>query len=372
MDTELREESLAAPVLIVRDLRKHYGAVVAVDGVCFDVHNGAFVTLLGPSGSGKSTVLGLIAGFIPPTAGYISLAGASVASMPAHRRNIGVVFQNYALFPHMTAFDNIAFPLSVRKERKDNIRARVGSALELVGLSGYGHRRIRELSGGEQQRVALARALVFEPKLLLMDEPLAALDKRLRDKLQGEIVEIQRHLGIAVVYVTHDQAEAFRMSDRVAVLEEGKLAQFASPEELYERPASTFVADFVGDSNLIYGTVTDGARQLVSRATGTRVSIEGAHCGPDVSTGAVAAVLVRPTKVELLKADDSSRPELVRLPGIVQSASYLGEFVRYTIAVAALDVTLLSDVPAGSSHRFVPGDAIIAAWKGADSVVIGE
>src|SRR5512132_1690651 len=224
---------------------------MALDTLTLEVEQGEFVTLLGPSGSGKTTTLMMIAGFEEPTAGEILVSGEPVVHRPAYRRNIGVVFQSYALFPHMTVAANVAYPLRMRNVGRDEIRRRVAAALDLVQLVALGGRYPGQLSGGQQQRVALARALVFEPPLLLMDEPLGALDKKLREDLQLEIKRIQREVGVSVIYVTHDQSEALTMSDRIAIMRGGRLEQYAAAEELYERPATRFVAEFVGEATLL-------------------------------------------------------------------------------------------------------------------------
>ena len=235
----------------LNDLEKSYDRVAAVAGVSLDIHSGEFLTLLGPSGSGKTTTLMMIAGFETPTGGDIAIDGKSVVAVPPYRRNIGMVFQNYALFPHLTVADNIGFPLKQRGVAKAERAKLVGEALELVHLPGYGERYPRQLSGGQQQRVALARAIVFKPRLLLMDEPLGALDKQLRENLQLEMRRLHADLGITFIYVTHDQEEALTMSDRIAVMNEGLVAQVGRPEDLYDRPSSRFVAGFIGESNFL-------------------------------------------------------------------------------------------------------------------------
>src|SRR5216117_3575949 len=231
---------------------------------------GSFFTLLGPSGSGKTTTLMMVAGFAHPTRGEIFVDGKPVAGLPPQKRDLGMVFQSYAVFPHLTVFDNIAFPLEIRRTRRAEIRQRVGQALELVRLAGYDQRLPRQLSGGEQQRVALARALVFRPRVLLMDEPLGALDKKLRAHMQLELKHIQQHLHVTVIYVTHDQEEALTMSDRVAVMRGGQTEQVGSPSKLYDAPGSPFVADFVGESNFLDGVVisTSPDGRAVVRAEG--------------------------------------------------------------------------------------------------------
>ena len=237
--------------VLLTDLEKRFDRTNAVDGVSLDIRSGEFLTLLGPSGSGKTTTLMMIAGFETPTAGDIAIDAKSVVAMPPYRRNIGMVFQNYALFPHLTVADNIGFPLKQRGVPKAERAKLVAEALELVHLPGYGARYPRQLSGGQQQRVAVARAVVFKPRLLLMDEPLGALDKQLRENLQLEMRRLHADLGITFIYVTHDQEEALTMSDRIAVMNDGKVAQVGRPEDLYDRPTSRFVAGFIGESNFL-------------------------------------------------------------------------------------------------------------------------
>src|SRR6201997_146532 len=247
----------------LNDLEKSYNRAAAVGGVSLDIHSGEFLTLLGPSGSGKTTTLMMIAGFETPTRGDIAIDGKSVVAPPPYRRNIGMVFQSYALFPHLTVADNIGFPLKQRGiDRADRLKL-VGEALELVHLPGYGERYPRQLSGGQQQRVAVARAIVLRPRLLLMDEPLGALDKQLRESLQLEMRRLHTDLGITFIYVTHDQEEALTMSDRVAVMNDGKVAQIGRPEDLYDRPTSRFVAGFLGESNFLSAVVRRIERDMI-------------------------------------------------------------------------------------------------------------
>jgi putative spermidine/putrescine transport system ATP-binding protein len=244
--------------IAVRGLTRRYGSMVALGGVDLDVAQGEFLTLLGPSGSGKTTLLMILAGFTRPDAGSIRFGGVEVVRTPPHKRNLGVVFQSYALFPHMDVAANIAFPLVLRGVNGAERIRRVNAALELVQLGAFGARRVQELSGGQRQRVALARAIVFEPGILLMDEPLSALDKKLREQMQIELRHLHKRLGTTVIYVTHDQREALTMSDRIAVIHHGRVAQIDTPQRLYEAPASHFVADFIGDSTFLAVTVSDG------------------------------------------------------------------------------------------------------------------
>src|SRR5262249_55972361 len=264
---------------------------------------GEFLTLLGPSGSGKTTTLMMLAGFEVPTNGRIDLDGRPIDNVPPHKRNIGMVFQNYALFPHMTVVENLAFPLEGRRLAKSELEAKIKRALDMVKLSAFGNGRPGQLSGGQQQRVALARALVFEPKLILMDEPLGALDKQLREHMQIEIKHLHDRLGINIVYVTHDQGEALTMSDRVGVFNHGKVQQIAPPKELYEAPANAFVAQFIGENNAISGSVQSvaGQRCDVQASDGTIVRAVAAG---RVSAGTPVTLSLRPEKVKLFPAGD--------------------------------------------------------------------
>jgi putative spermidine/putrescine transport system ATP-binding protein len=271
--------------LRVERLSKHYGATRAVDDVSLTIDRGQFVTLLGPSGSGKTTILMAIAGFVTPTGGEIVVDGTPITKLPPERRNFGMVFQGYALFPHMTVAENVAFPLRVRKVGRAEISARVKDALELVQLGHLGDRRPQQLSGGQQQRVALARALVFQPVLLLLDEPLSALDKKLRAELQVELKDLHRRVGLTFIYVTHDQEEALSMSDGIAILRDGKLVQQGDPTGLYERPATRFVADFLGKSNFLPGP---GGSLLALRPEKISVLADGETADHEVA-GTIAA-----------------------------------------------------------------------------------
>ena len=285
----------------LRDLRKSFGSVAAVDHVSLTIERGEFVTLLGPSGSGKTTTLMMIAGFEYPTSGDILIGGESVVSMPPSKRNIGMVFQNYSLFPHMTVFENIAFPLRMRKVQESEIRKKVMKALELVQLHDYPSRYPRQLSGGQQQRIALARALVFDPPILLMDEPLGALDKNLREYMQLEIKSIQRQLKITTIYVTHDQQEALTMSDRIAVMNHGRIEQVGSPEEVYEKPCNRFVAGFVGESNFLKGRIIERVEKTWLIGTDSHLHIRTPYTD-SLKPGMDVYLALRPERVFFLGA----------------------------------------------------------------------
>jgi len=309
----------------LRGVVKAFGGVRAVDGVTLTVRAGEFLTLLGPSGSGKTTTLACIAGFAVPTEGEVLIDGRTVTFEPPFTRNVGMVFQHYALFPHMSVAENLAFPLRMRRRPATEIRERVAWALALVQLDGLGDRAPRQLSGGQQQRVALARALVFEPPVLLMDEPLGALDKKLRADMQLELKHLHARLGVTIVYVTHDQEEALTLSDRVAVMNRGRLEQLGTPLELYESPRTRFVAEFVGESNVLEGTVAvvSGGVELVT-PRGLRLPLPAGRA----AAGERLALLVRPEKITLA-AEGAALIE-----GEVTEAIYLGEATRYVVRAA--------------------------------------
>jgi putative spermidine/putrescine transport system ATP-binding protein len=325
--------------ITMRGLTKRYDSVTAVNAIDLDARPGEFLTLLGPSGSGKTTTLNMIAGFVDVTEGELQIDGKPVADLPPYRRNIGMVFQQYALFPHMTVADNVEYPLRQRKMAKTERRDKVATALRTVGLAEYGKRMPKALSGGQQQRVALARAMVYEPRVLLMDEPLGALDKKLRDSLQLEIKRIHGELGTTFVYVTHDQDEALVLSDRIAVFNDARIEQVGTPTELYERPESVFVARFLGESSIVSGTVTDehtvdvGGRRIV---TGRG----------DSARGATVSVVVRPERIRLVTGE--SEPAAVNaLPGTVIQEIYLGNSRKVEVRLAD-DTTVLVRESAGS------------------------
>jgi len=356
--------------LRLEGLGKSYGGVTAVAGVSLAVHAGEFVTLLGPSGSGKTTTLMMIAGFVAPSAGEIMIDSRPVARVPPEKRGLGMVFQNYALFPHMTVAANIAFPLKMRGWPRAEWRPRVARALEMVKLPGYEERFPRQLSGGQQQRVALARALVFEPRVLLMDEPLGALDKKLREHMQAEIKRIQRALGVTVLYVTHDQEEALTMSDRIVVMRDGRIEQFGTPVELYEEPANAFVADFIGESNFLSGTVVgfapDGSAEL--RGAGGR-RFRAAPRGA-VAAGAAVAAALRPERLRLMRNGEESSGEENCWEGRVAEIVYLGEAIKLRVAVDELTLTAKMRNGDGGPTP-CPGDRVRLAWRADHTVLLG-
>ena len=341
------------------NVQKSYdGVTLVVKSLNLDIAEGEFLTMLGPSGSGKTTCLMMLAGFEPATHGEIFLNARPINNVPPHKRGIGMVFQNYALFPHMTVEENLLFPLEVRRMPRDEARRRVAKVLEMVELPGFAGRRPAQLSGGQQQRVAVARALVFEPALVLMDEPLGALDKQLREQMQYEIKHIHENLGVTVVYVTHDQSEALTMSDRIAVFDDGVIQQLSTPDDLYERPQNSFVAHFIGENNTLHGTVTE------VRNGECRVAIDG---GGEVSALAVnvdgvntrTTLSLRPERAEI---DPPSVDGLNTLEGRVEELIYLGDHIRTRLTVAGHDDFIVK-VPNTHSHRpMVVGETATVAW----------
>ena len=303
--------------LTLDHVTKLYGDLHAVDDVSLDVAPGEFVTLLGPSGSGKTTTLRIIGGFIQPDAGTVTLDGRDLTKVQPYKRDIGMVFQNYALFPHMTAAENVGFPLTMRRVAKAEVKKRALEALALVRLEHLGDRYPKQLSGGQQQRVALARSFSFKPQLLLMDEPLGALDRKLREALQLEVLRISRQLDVTVVYVTHDQEESLVMSDRIAIYNEGRIEQIGSGADLYERPTSLFVADFVGESNIYPGTLQADSYPSIARPVGPPIRVPadaGARVG--LAAGDRAAVVIRPERMSIRQggAEEARFPRTARSP----------------------------------------------------------
>jgi putative spermidine/putrescine transport system ATP-binding protein len=330
-------------------IEKSYdGETLVVRALDLSIGKGEFVTLLGPSGSGKTTTLMMLAGFEVPTRGRILLDGSDITRTPPHRRGIGMVFQNYALFPHMTVAENLAFPLEVRRIGKSDVKARVERALDMVQLAAFGARKPSQLSGGQQQRVALARALVFEPRLVLMDEPLGALDKQLREHMQYEIKHLHERLGVTVVYVTHDQGEALTMSDRVAVFNNGRIEQIASARDMYERPETAFVAQFIGENNELSGIVDrlEGGVACVRLACGSLVH---ARAGSGLGQGGSVIVSVRPERVRLDGDGQRSDGGRNRFAATVREVIYHGDHLRLRLAAfGAEDFIVKSSVLDGA------------------------
>ena len=341
---------MAEPALRLVGIEKRYGEARAVAGINLSVAEGELVTLLGPSGCGKTTTLALIAGFFAPTSGEIFLKGKRVADLPAFRRDIGVVFQDYALFPHMTVAENVAFGLKMRKVGAAETRERVAKALDLVQLTGLSERRPLQMSGGQRQRVALARALVINPTVLLLDEPLSNLDLKLREEMRVEIVAIQRRLGITTVFVTHDQSEALVMSDRIAVMNAGRIEQIGDPAAIYERPATRFVAEFIGRMNLLNGVVTG------ERSVRTRGGLELKAALPeDAADGTAVHVAIRPERARLSRVPVE---RALAIRGTVREVFYLGATREFRIELADGERGIVEAPNDGSTERFEPGDDV--------------
>lgn len=312
-----------AEALVLRRVDKSYDGVnKVVDALDLDVHPGEFLTILGPSGSGKTSLLMMLAGFEPPSAGIIEIGGRDVSRLPPYKRNIGMVFQHYALFPHLTVGENLAYPLKARGWRKSEIAERVAWALQLIRLEGMRDRRPAQLSGGQQQRIAVARALIYKPQLVLMDEPLGALDKQLREQMQDEIVRLHRELRPTIVYVTHDQSEALSLSDRVAVFEAGRIAQIGAPSELYEQPRTAFVAGFIGENNRIAGTVIASGGEFCRVSCADGAGLEARNIA-DARIGDRVSLAVRPERLRPAEVADEFRVEVD-----VADITYLGEVSR--------------------------------------------
>jgi putative spermidine/putrescine transport system ATP-binding protein len=347
--------------LRLRQLTKTFGAAKAVDQISLDVPAGAFVSLLGPSGSGKTTTLNLIAGFLTPDAGDILLDERSIADVPPHKRNIGMVFQSYSLFPHMTVADNVGFPLRMRtKLSREAARKRIDDMLGLVQLAHLASRYPRQLSGGQQQRVAMARALVSHPRLLLMDEPLGALDKKLREQMQVEIKRIHRSVGTTVIYVTHDQTEALTMSDLVVVMHQARVAQVGTPRVLYEAPANLFVADFLGDSNLLPAKIVSSSGDEIVATIGNGDTLRAPRGTLEVSGGDQAVVLIRPEDMSVITSREQAGPQ-PSLAGVVKDISYHGDTFKLDIAVDddVLQVKIAREAGAGMEL----GQPVFLTWR---------
>jgi putative spermidine/putrescine transport system ATP-binding protein len=346
-------------------VQKSYdGVSLVVKDLNLSIAKGEFLTMLGPSGSGKTTCLMMLAGFETATHGEIRLAGRPINQVPPHKRGIGMVFQNYALFPHMTVGENLSFPLEVRGMAKDKREAKVKRALDMVQMGGFINRRPSQLSGGQQQRIALARALVFDPELVLMDEPLGALDKQLREHMQFEIKHLHENLGITVVYVTHDQGEALTMSDRVAVFNDGRIQQLAPPADLYERPDNSFVAQFIGENNKLLGTVQElnGDKALVKLATGEVIDATPVNI---TAVGQNTLVSIRPERVEF-KPD--MMPAGAHMIGAeVIEVIYMGDILRVRLRVAGSDDFVMKMRNTLGQTRLSPGQTIKVGWHPQDA-----
>jgi len=335
--------------IVLDGLTKRYAGQTAVDQVSATIAAGSFFSLLGPSGSGKTTTLMMIAGFAAPEAGRVWLNGRDITELTPQQRGLGMVFQNYALFPHLSVEQNVAFPLRVRRLKPAQIRDQVRWALDVVRLSELAARRPAQLSGGQQQRVALARAIVYEPGVVLMDEPLGALDKNLRLAMQAEIKDIQQRLGLTVVYVTHDQEEAMNMSDGIAIMNQGRIVQLGSAHDVYEHPTNRFVACFLGEANLLPAESVPGYED---------------HAG--------AAVFVRPERVHLVPADYAVDAECCRIAGAVTRVAFLGSLVRYTVATREGERITVDAANTDDAPRFETGAEVLAQWRRADARLLRD
>ncbi len=346
------------------DVTKRFGAAVAVDRISLEVQDGEFFSLLGPSGCGKTTTLRMIGGFEEPTSGLIELQGQDVTWLPPYQRNVNTVFQSYALFPHLSIYENVAFGLRRKKVKASEVKSRVTEMLQLVELPGYEKRRPTQISGGQAQRVALARALINRPAVLLLDEPLGALDLKLRRQMQVELKRIQQEVGITFIYVTHDQEEAMTMSDRIAVMNKGHYEQLGDPASLYEHPTTRFVAGFLGISNLLPGIVEDTSSELAIVRLGddTRVRAPSALVGleTDVSIG------IRPEKIRLREPNESIPEGHNQMAGVVRDASYLGVSTQYEVEArggARLTVYEQNVERASRTELWSPGEAVLLTWS---------
>ena len=355
----MAENAFEKDFVVFDQVQKSYdGETLVVKDLNLSIGRGEFLTMLGPSGSGKTTCLMMLAGFETATHGEITLGGSPINNIPPHKRGIGMVFQNYALFPHMTVAENLAFPLEVRKLGKSEREEKVKRALDMVQMGEFGGRRPAQLSGGQQQRIALARALVFEPELVLMDEPLGALDKQLREHMQFEITNLAHSLGITTVYVTHDQTEALTMSDRVAVFDDGRIQQLAPPDELYEEPQNSFVAQFIGENNTLSGKVSamEGGRCVVRLNNGEEIDAIPVNVN---AVGDNTLVSIRPERVEI---NPELGPDAHTLEAEVLEFIYMGDVFRTRLRVAGNDQFVVKTRNRADQRRLSPGEKVRIGW----------
>jgi spermidine/putrescine transport system ATP-binding protein len=372
--TQKTADRAAVPAIelvgVVKEFQARGEVVVAVRGVDLVIREGEFFSLLGPSGCGKTTTMRMIAGFEEPTQGGIRLHGADVTGIPPNKRDVNMVFQSYALFPHMTVFENVAFGLRRKKAAKEEITRRVGEMLEIVDLGGRGERRPRELSGGQQQRVALARALVNRPRALLLDEPLGALDLKLRQAMQVELKRIQREVGITFVYVTHDQGEALTMSDRIAVMNDGAIEHLGTPREIYEHPKTRFVAGFIGTSNLLSGTVArvESGQAVIDVGPEERIIVPVRD--PVPAPGSQLELTVRPEKIQLSTTRPADRGCVLR--GEVTEVVYLGTSTNFSVSTTTgADIVVFQQNSAAAGEAADRGDHVWLSWQPEHSYPIG-
>jgi putative spermidine/putrescine transport system ATP-binding protein len=356
----MKSAAIISLPISIRDVSKTYGRTVALDQVSLEIASGEFITLLGPSGSGKTTLLMVLAGFIRPDAGETRFGDRDVTLVPPHKRDVGMVFQNYALFPHMSVAGNVAYPLKLRRLARAEIEERVRRALDMVQLSGLGERQVDQLSGGQKQRVALARAIIFEPRILLMDEPLSALDKKLREQMQIEVRHLHQRLGMTTVYVTHDQREALTMSDRIAVINHGRFRQVDTPQDLYERPDNRFIAEFIGESHFLPVQVRNGGVYLGEQPL--RLAEPPRH------RAAEQFLVIRPEKLQVVAP--AAGAGLNVFAGRVKEFVYQGESsLLYVVLAEGQEIAIRQ--PAGSrQHLPPPGGAITLALAPSDTIIV--
>ena len=354
----------------LREVTKRYGGERVVDSVSATIRPGEFFSLLGPSGSGKTTTLMMIAGFAPVDEGRILLDGGDIGVVPPQKRGFGMVFQNFAIFPHLCVFENVAFPLRARRMPDAQIRERVAGALELVRLARFAGRLPRQLSGGQQQRVAIARAVVFNPSVVLMDEPLGALDKNLRYQMQVEIKEIQRRLGMTVVYVTHDQEEAMNMSDRLAIMNNGRIVQVGPPTQVYEHPHDVFVARFLGEANLIEGALDGAAGEFASIRTAAGLTLRARSASGAAAAGTRANLFFRPERVAIATENAATGVDTNHARGRVAQASFLGNILRYAVEVEPGQHVTVDVQNARGVAPLPVGADVSLAWHASDSVLL--
>lgn len=354
----------------LKQVSKRYGTVDALSTVDLVIRRGEFVTLLGPSGSGKTTMLNLIAGMVLPSAGRVFIDGRDATDCPPSQRGLGMVFQNYALMPHMTVFENIAFPLRVRRLPRDEIQRKVKDVLDLVRLPDIAARKPRELSGGQQQRVSLARCIVYNPTLILMDEPLGALDKKLREQMQLEIKRIHSELGITMINVTHDQDEALTMSDRIVLMNQGRIEQESAPEDLYFHPRTVFAADFIGDANLFTGrvvSVANGADGTVFAETGFG-PVAAAQPYFETAPGSTVTVLIRPENIRLVASLPDARVNCAA--GVVRDSIVLGGVVKHHITLSDASEIVVQEANHLRRSALTSGQAVLVSWNAVDCVAL--
>ena len=355
-------------ILQIKNLTKVYGSLVSVDNLSLDLEKGEFLSFLGPSGSGKTTTLNMVAGLTDPTEGEILLQGKPITALKPYQRNIGMVFQNYALFPHMTVAKNVAFPLEMRRMSKSETEERVKRALDLVNLAAFGDRLPSQLSGGQQQRVALARAMVFEPPLLLMDEPLGALDKKLREQMQLEIRRLHQRIEATIIYVTHDQDEALTMSDRIGVFRDGRVDQVGTPDELYNKPKTRFVADFIGQTNLLDGkvsSVSGGSCRVEASSFDFQVD-----SAPGVSAGEQVCVSLRPERIKVGDPRAEAPTNCNSVTGVVEETVFFGASRRYLVRIGDTKLAVSQTIQGHDVPNFGISDQIPLHWSPDSAVVL--